>query len=152
MWNYVRLSRASAKKDVKEMPRAWADPEVIQRLAALAAQLGFNSLKIDVLATALDPPPFLVAGVQEPIPIFVTTGLGERIKRRQGRLRANTFKEDRKYLFLYNLYEERDDIGDGIISFFVLKSWFIAFFDPSWLTRPDLSVESLNPPSPPAAY
>jgi hypothetical protein len=152
MRNYARLSRAPAKKDVKEMPRAWADPEVIQRLAALAAQLGFNSSKIDALATALDPPPLPVAGVQEPIPILVTTGSGERIKRRQGRPRANTFKEDRKYLFLHNLCEERDDIGDGITSFFVLKSWFTAFFDPPRLTRPDLSAESLNPLPPPAAY
>jgi hypothetical protein len=70
----------------------------------------------------LDPPSFLVAGVQEVILIFVTTGLGKKIKRKQGRLRANTFKEDRKYLFLHNLCEERDDISDRITSFFVLKS------------------------------
>lgn len=125
---------------------------MIQRLAALATLLGFNSSKIDALATALDPLPLPVAGVQEPIPILVTTGSGERIKRRQGRPRANTFKEDRKYLFLHNLCEERDDISDGITSFFVLKSWFTAFFDPPRLTRPDLSAESLNPLPPPAAH
>jgi hypothetical protein len=50
------------------------------------------------------------------------------------------------------LCEERDDISDRITSFFVLKSWFTAFFDLPWLTRPDLSAESLNSLSPPAAY
>ena len=81
------------------------------------------------------------------------TGPGERIKYRHGLPRINTFKEDRKYLFLYNLCEERDDISEGITSFFVLKSWFIAFFDPPCgLTRVGLSAEGLSPEPPLVAY
>jgi hypothetical protein len=70
----------------------------------------------------LDPSPLLVTDVQKPIPILITTSLGKKIKHKQGRLRANTFKKDKKYLFLHNLCEKRDDISNKIISFFVLKS------------------------------
>ncbi len=151
--NYKHLSKSPAKGNVKEMPRARADPEVIQQFAALSAQLGFNSPEIDALTRASGPLPLPGTGTQEPIPILVTTGPGERIKRRHGLPRINTFKEDRKYLFLHNLCEERDDVGEGITSFFVLKSWFIAFFDPPrGLTRAGLSAEGLSPEPPLVAY
>jgi hypothetical protein len=69
----------------------------------------------------LDPPPFLVTSVQKPIFILVITDLGKKIKHKQGRLYANTFKKDRKYLFLYNLYEKKDNINNKIISFLFLS-------------------------------
>lgn len=151
--NYKHLSQPPAKGNVKEMPRARADPEVIQQFAILSAQLGFHSPEIDALTRAPGSLPYPGAGTQEPIPILVTPGPGEMINRRHGLPRIDTFKEDRKYLSLYNLCEERDDVGEGITSFFVLKSWFIAFFDPPRnLTRAGMSAEGLSPEPPPVAY
>jgi hypothetical protein len=104
-----------------------ADQEVLQRFAALAKQEGFNSSQIKALKGDLDPLPILVT--QESVPLLVTTSLGKSMKQRCGRLHTDTFEEDKKYLFLQNLCEERDKTGEGITSFFVLKSWFSAFFD-----------------------
>ncbi|KAG9229518.1 hypothetical protein BJ875DRAFT_355158, partial [Amylocarpus encephaloides] len=50
--NYKHLSKPPAKGNVKEMPRARADPEVIQQFTVLSAQLGFNSPEIDALTRA----------------------------------------------------------------------------------------------------
>src|SRR5436190_11861732 len=74
MRHYTHLSRATAKKNLKEMPRAKADPEVIQRLATLADQLGFHSPEIDALKGASDPLP--LPDTQESVPILVTSGPG----------------------------------------------------------------------------
>ncbi|KAG9228827.1 hypothetical protein BJ875DRAFT_525382 [Amylocarpus encephaloides] len=137
--NHKHLSKPPTKENVKEMLRARADPEVIQQSAVLSAQLGFSSPEIDALTRASGPLPLPGTGTRESIPILVTTGPGERIKHGHGLPRINTFKEDRKYLFLHNLSEKRDDVGEWITSFFVLKSWF--FCDPPRdLTRAQLSA------------
>jgi hypothetical protein len=116
------------------MPRVKADREVLQRFATLAEQLGFNTPEIKALKGDFDHLP--ITNIQESIPFL--------IKHRCGLPHIETFEEDRKYLFLHNLCHESDEVGEGITSFFVLKSWFTAFFDSSRWTRPILSVESSN--------
>jgi hypothetical protein len=150
MRHHQSLPKAPVKKNLKTIPRVKADLEVLQRLAALAFQLGFRSPEIKALKGDLDPLPILVT--QKPIPLLVTTGPGESIKQRRGLPHTDTFEEDRKYLFLHNLCEMRDETGEGITSFFVLKSWFTVFFNPPPWTRPVLSTESPNPPSPQAHH
>jgi hypothetical protein len=144
MRHHQNLPKAPVKKNLKTIPRVKADREVLQRFAALAEQLGFISPEIKVLKGDLDPLP--IPDTQASVPLLVTTGPGECIKQRCGLPHTDTFEEDRKYLFLHNLCEERDKTGEGITSFFVLKSWFTAFFDPPQLMRPVLSMESSNPP------
>jgi hypothetical protein len=140
---YQNLPKAPVKKNLKTIPRVKADREVLQQFAAFAEQLGFNTPEIEELKGDLDPPP--IPDTQESVPLFVTTGPGKSIKYRCGLPRTDTFEEDRKYLFLHNLYEESNAAGEGITSFFVLKSWFTVFFDlPRW-TRPVSGAESLNP-------
>jgi hypothetical protein len=139
---HQNLPKAPVKKNLKTIPRVKADREVLQRFAALAEQLGFNSPEIEELKN-LDPGP--IPDTQQLVPLLVTTGPGEVIKHRCGLPHTDTFEADRKYLFLHNLCEERDETGEGITSFFILKSWFTAFFDPPRLTRPDLSTECPNP-------
>lgn len=146
MREHQNLPRAPVKKNLKTLPRCKADLVVLQRVAAFAKQLGFNSPEIEMLKGDLGPLPIL--DTQKPIPLLVTTGPGEGIKQRCGLPHTNTFEEDRKYLFLHNLCEKRDEVGEGITSFFVLKSWFTVFFDPPEWTRSVLNVESLNPPPP----
>jgi hypothetical protein len=139
---YQNLPKAPVKENLKTIPRLKADREVLQRFAALAKQLGFDSPEIDILKGDFGPLP--VKDTQASIPLLVTTGPGKIKKQRCGFPHIDTFEEDRKYLFLHNLCDERDETGEGITSFFVLKSWFTAFFDlPRW-RRQILGTESLH--------
>ena len=143
MRDYKDLPKPPVKKNLKEMPRAKADCEVLQRLASQAAELGFDSPEIDMLKGDSEPLP--ITDTRGAAALLVTTGPGEGIERRCGLPGANTFKEDRKYLFLHNLCEEKVEIGEGITSFCVLKSWFTAFFGP--LQGGGSGTESPNPPA-----
>jgi hypothetical protein len=150
MRHHQNLPKAPVKENLKTIPRAKADQELLQQSAALAFQLGFKSPEIKALKGDLDPLPIL--NTQKKNPLLVTTGPGETIKQRCGLPHIKTFEEDRKYLFLHNLCEERDETGEGITSFFVLKSWFAAFFDPPQWMRPVRSTESSNAPPPQAHH
>jgi hypothetical protein len=150
MRSHQNLPKAPIKKNLKTIPRVKANQKVLQRFAALAEQLGFNSPQIKALKGDLDPLSILVT--QESVPLLVTTGLGESMKQRCRRLHANTFEEDRKYLFLQNLCKERDETSEGITSFFVLKSWFSAFFNLPQCKRPVLSTKNPNSTLPQAHH
>ena len=134
---HQNLPKKTVKKNLKTTPRVEADPEVLQRFAALAEQLGFNTPQIKKLKG--DPPPIL--DTQESVPLLVTTSPGKILTHRCGKPHIDTFKEDRKYLFLHNLCKESNETREGITSFFVLKSWFTTFFNPPRLV---LSIESSN--------
>jgi hypothetical protein len=140
---YRGLPKAPGEENLKEMPRAQADREVLQRFASFAYLLGFWSPEIEELRVDSEPS---LTDAPELIPITVTTGPGEDIKRRSGLPRMSTFREDKNYLYLDNLCREQDETGEGITSFFVLKSWFMAFFG-SWPGRAS-SAESANLPPP----
>jgi hypothetical protein len=120
------LPKNPPEKNPRAIPRVSADPAVLQRFASLAAKLGFHTPQVLELKGEADLP---IPDTQVPRPLLVTTGKGEKIKHRSGIPYTRSFEEDRKSLFLHNLCEERDETGEGITSFFVLKSWFAAFFD-----------------------
>ncbi|KAH8674847.1 hypothetical protein BGZ60DRAFT_526787 [Tricladium varicosporioides] len=143
MRDYRDLPKAPGKKNLKEMPRAKADRAVLQRLASFAYLLGFNTPEIEMLKGGSEP--LSITDAPASIPITITTGPGEDIKQRWGLPRTNTLKEDRKYLFLDNLCRENDEVGEGITSFFVLKSWFRAFFGPWPGPTPSPGSPSLPP-------
>lgn len=150
MRHHQSLPKAPVKKNLKTIPRVKADREILQRFACLAAELGFNTPEVQVLKGSLNP--LLILDTQESVPLLVTTGPGESIKHRCGLPHTDTFETDRKYLFLHNLCEERDETSEGVTSFFVLKSWFAAFFNPPRWTRSVVSTESPHPPLPQAAH
>jgi len=124
-------------------------PDVLQRLAMLADKLGFSSPEINTLKEGSP----VAKGTEKPPPLIVTTGPGEQQKQRYGRItarRRKSFDKDKDCIFLYNLCEDDNSVGEGITSFFVLKSWFKAFFDPPSLIRPKVFVEddySIQPTS-----
>jgi hypothetical protein len=149
MRNCKDLPKAPVKKDLKTILRVRAYRELLQRFAALAERLGFKSPEIEVLKGSLDPP--TISDTYESVPLLVTTGPGESIRHRLKCPNTETFKSDKEYLFLHNLCDESDVTGEGITSFFVLKSWFTAFFDPLRSRRSVLSTERSNPP-PPSAH
>jgi hypothetical protein len=138
MQAYKDLPKVPREENLKEMPRAQADCEVLQRFADFAYLLGFESDKIKELKG--DSRHYSLTDAPGISPLTVTTGPGEDIKRRWGLPHTKSFGEDKKYLYLDNLCREKDEIGEGITSFFVLKSWFTSFFG-SW-PGPASSTES----------
>jgi hypothetical protein len=131
MRHHSSLPKRLVKRNLTTLPRAHADREVLQRFASLAAKLGFDTPEIRRLMGSLDH--LLVSDSPNPSPLLVTAGPGEAIKHRCGLPHTDTFETDRKSLFLHNLCDEGGETGEGITSFFVLKSWFAAFFDsPRW--------------------
>jgi Protein of unknown function (DUF3723) len=145
MRHYKDLPKAPVKKDVKEMPRATADREVLQRFASFAARLGFTSPEIEKFKGVSED--ITIADTEAPIPIIVTTGSGENMKQRCGLPPVKTFRGDTKYVFLDNFCQAKDETGEGITSFFVLKCWFVAFFG-QWLR----DVSSIEIPDSAAAH
>ncbi|KAF8852804.1 hypothetical protein BDZ45DRAFT_763049 [Acephala macrosclerotiorum] len=127
MRRYKDLPRKPVKTDSKEMPRAKADRAVLEQLAFQAKQSGFRSPEIDELEGNLEPPS--ISDIRESVPIAVTTGPDVDVKRRCGLPHVNSFKVDKNYLFLNHLCRGAEhETREGITSFFVLKSWFFAFF------------------------
>ena len=125
MRDYGDLPKAPGDKNLQKMPRAKVDRESLQRLASVAYHSGFNSLEIEMLKVDLEPP--LIADASGFVSITVTTDPGDNIKRTCGLPRTNTFKGDKEYLYLDNLCWEKDETGEGITSFFVLKFWLSPF-------------------------
>lgn len=126
---HVYLPRDLIRKKRKILLRPKVNQDVLKRLAVLAHYFGFNSPEINALMPEVPAPP-IIHDTQEFVPLLVTTGPGVIINERRGRTDFNSFMNDMKYLFLYYLCEDRTESGEGITSFFVLKSWFKAFFEP----------------------
>ena len=99
---------------------------MLRQFASLALQLGFESPQIhDILAweeSAVSPIARLSTA-----PVLVTSGPGEKLKRRSGLPVIETFHEDHGFLFLKHLHNDQDHHGEGITSFFVLKSIYLAY-------------------------
>jgi len=150
MRHHQDLPRTPVKKNPLTTPRAKVDRGVLHRSAVLAGQWGFDSPEIMDLKA--HPTPSVIQDAPESVPLLVTTGPGVIKRQRCGIPRTDSFEDDRKYLFLNKLCEERDESGEGITSFFVLKSWFIAFFNPPRWSRLGVSTESSNPLPPPAFH
>ena len=56
------------------------------------------------------------------------SGPGVILNNRYGTLRSWSYEEDRKFLFIDYLHDEREHQAEGITSFFVRKSIYLAFF------------------------
>ncbi|KAH8799388.1 hypothetical protein F5884DRAFT_686783, partial [Xylogone sp. PMI_703] len=127
MRHYPDMPADPVEEDLVQKAAAKADPAVLRSLANLAYDLGFDtpqirSLKQDpgVRTTRRDssssPPP------------LVTSGPGVALSHRSGIPRQRAYEEDRDSLFINHLHNEQQHQGEGITSFFVRKSVYLAFF------------------------
>lgn len=131
MRHHDRLPKQLMKTDVSTIPRAHADKEILKRFASLAAQLGFDTPEIRDLKGA--PDVLSISDSVTPPPLLVTAGPGEALKHRRGFPHVDRFEADRISLFLPSLCSDTVETGEGIASFFVLRTWFAAFFNsPRW--------------------
>ena len=62
------------------------------------------------------------------MPLLVTSGPRVPRKQRCGLPNAQAHEEDCKFVFINNLHNESQEQGEGITSFFVLRSKYFAFF------------------------
>jgi hypothetical protein len=65
---------------------------------------------------------------EQKTPDILVPGPGEDVKRRSGRVFNDAYKNDRKYLFLQQMYDAQYGKGSGVSSFAVRASVFFAFF------------------------
>lgn len=96
------LPKALTENNLKEMPRAKADYEVLRRFAINAYILEFESDKIKALKG--ESGHFSLTDALGTIFIIITTSPGENIKQKCRLPSAKTFRKDKNYLYLNNLY------------------------------------------------
>ena len=100
------MPRETVKEDLVKQATAKADKVVLRRLADLASQLGFDSPEITILkrypssrTTREDD--------QQSRPLLVTTGPGLAKAQRCGKPHSRAFEEDRNFLSIHHLHDER---------------------------------------------
>ncbi|CZT07754.1 uncharacterized protein RCO7_10310 [Rhynchosporium graminicola] len=125
MREYPSMPRERKGKDLLQQPRARAVPSVLHCFADLASDLGFASNEIKALKQ-LDTDTRRTYPRSRPI--LVTSGPGVALSVRCGKPRCRSFEADRNLLFIDHLHDTRQDQGDGITSFYVRKSVYLAFF------------------------
>ena len=123
---YREIPKKPTGKDLLAKPRATADTAKLREMADLAAQLGFESPEITTLKQyPKSEDSMIITGSNRPF--LVTDGPGEAKKERYGMPRIQNYEEDRKYLFISHLHDDRDEQGEGITSFFRLRSIYLKF-------------------------
>jgi hypothetical protein len=153
----IRQLYACAMRDYPDMPRepepgnrvkksaVRANRAVLRRLADLAARLGFVSEEIKTLRRY----PVSRAARATPDqsrPYRVTPGPGLPLKERCGPPLAEAYEEDRDFLFIHDLHDERAAQGEGITSFFAPQSTYFAFFGRPSAGRDGNSKLNVSPP------
>ncbi|KAI9777125.1 MAG: hypothetical protein M1839_009081 [Geoglossum umbratile] len=102
------------------------DKAILHRFANLAERLGFESPEITNLKQY--PNSTTVRDPEQSGPLLVTSGPGLARDHRCRPLRARDFEEDCRSIFIRCLHDEQEVRGEGVTSFFVLKSRYFAFF------------------------
>ncbi len=95
-------------------------------MADLARRLGFESSEVNALrehSRSVDS----TATTGSHTPSLVTDGPGKVKRFRCGIPRIENYEEDRAYLFIQHLHDNRHEQGEGITSFFRLRSTYLKF-------------------------
>jgi len=124
---YREIPKKPSGKDLLAKPRAMLDTTRLREMADLANHLGFESSEITALKQfpkSADPP--IVRGNEKPA--LVTDGSGEISKDRCGMPHAQNYEEDRKFLFITHLHDNRYEQSEGITSYFRLRSTYLKFY------------------------
>lgn len=85
-------------------------------------------------------------------PVMVVPGCGESLERRCGRVFDNAYKNDRKHLFLPQLYDLNLGNGSGVSSFAVRASVYFAFFGRHFPSSNTQTVPAMKPTNPPPSH
>ncbi|KAL1620000.1 hypothetical protein SLS56_009844 [Neofusicoccum ribis] len=125
---YDRIPHQPNRKNVKFQAGFNEDAATLYRFAQLAACMGFDSPQISgYLSQTGDHGPAPESGISGS-PALVIDGSGEPLHRRSGKPFTQNYQLDKHFFFLGHLLNQSKERGEGISSFFVLKSRFQAFF------------------------
>ena len=124
---YCEIPKRPSGKDLLTKPKATSDTTRLREMADLVNHLGFESSEIATLKQFPKSISSMVEKAREK-PTFVTDGPSEIRKYRCGTPRAQSYEEDRKFLFINHLYDHRDEQSEAIISYFRLRSTYLKFF------------------------
>ncbi len=121
------IPKKPSGKDLLAKPRAMLDTTRLREMADLANRLGFESSEI----TAFKQFPksadsTIIRGNGKPT--LVTDGPGEIRKDRCGMPHTQNYEEDRKFLFITHLHDDKDEQSEGITSYFRLRSTYLKFY------------------------
>jgi hypothetical protein len=127
MRNYLDMPKEHTRDNTLVKSVVKADKAVLREFADLAELLGFKSAKITALRDY--PQSMAKENLEVSKPLLITEGPGVEMKRRCGLPREEAYERDQKFAFIHNLHSEREERGEGITSFFVLRWRYFAFFD-----------------------
>ena len=124
---HCEIPKKPSGKDLLAKPRAMLDTTRLREMADLANRLGFESSEITALKQLpKSADPTLVRGNEKPT--LVTDGPGEIRKDRCGMPHAQNYEENRKFLFITHLHDNRYEQSEGITSYFRLRSTYLKFY------------------------
>jgi len=123
---YREIPKKPSGKSLLAKPRAMVDTTKLREMADLADQLGFESPEIAALKQYSKSEESVMV-TQNDRPLLVTDGPGEARQERCGMPHIQSYEEDRKYLFISHLHDDRDEQAEGITSFFRLRSVYLKF-------------------------
>jgi len=136
---YREIPKKLSGKDLLAKPRAMLDTTRLREMVDLANLLGFESSEIIALKQfPKSADPTIVRGNERPA--LVTDGLGEIRKDRCGMPHAQNYEEDRKFLFITHLHEDRDEQSEWITSYFRLRSMYLKFYGMSNDSNPQQNL------------
>ncbi len=130
MRHFLDMPREVNTKHALAKAKIRVDRMVLREFAELASHLGFESPEITKLREHSHP----TAATQSRSSkrLLVENGPGEPKKRRCGLPRREAYEKDCVFLNLRNIHK-KEEIGEGIPSFFVRRSVYFAFFGRSAL-------------------
>ena len=140
MRHYLQMPRDLKGKELLARHTTNVDRTVLHEFADLAERLGFESAEI----TALKENPQMRDArnsSETSKPLLITDGAGVKKQRRCGLPSVEEYTKDSESLFINHLHNVDEEQGEGLTSFFVRKSIYLAFFGkPS-----SLSLEEMHP-------
>ncbi len=124
---HCEVPKKPSGKDLLAKPRAILDTTTSREMADLANCLGFESSEIAELKQfPKSADPTIIRGNERPA--LVTDGPGEPRKDRCGTPYVQNYEEDRKFLYITHLHDDRDEQSEGITSYFRLRSTYLKFY------------------------
>ena len=125
---YREIPKKPSGKSLLAKSRAMVDTTKLHEMADLADQLGFESSEIAALKQYLKSEESVMV-TQNDRPLLITDGSGEARQERCEMPHIQSYEENRKYLFISHLHDDKDEQAEGITFFFQLRSVYLKFLE-----------------------
>ena len=127
MRHHREIPKKPTGKDLLARPTPPVDTARLREMADLATRLGFQSSEISALREYPKSANSAVT-TESHSPFLVTDGPGEAERCRCGIRRTQDYEENRQYMFIRHLHDNRYEQGEGITCFFRFRSMYWKFF------------------------